>query len=466
MASEGVRAPRPDLASVVIAVLLIPAVLGSSTTIFNDGDVSWHIATGQWIIDHRAIPHSDPFSFTASGNPWVPIEWLAELLFGGAYRLAGHSGVAALVTAALIALHAIVFANASRSVRAALLPIVAMDFALVPMLVARPHVLTWPLLAFWVALMLRARERDRAPPLAAAVLMTLWANLHGSFVLGLAIAGAFGLEALIASPDRGRALRQWLTFGLLCLIAVFINANGAAGVGHPLYMAGQSALPMVEEWRPSNPATTPFFFGVLAVTIALIIWKRPRLHAVRWLILGALLLLAFYQVRHQSVLAIVAAMLLPQGFAEARRQHAPSGKPLLLITAAAALLIVGRALVPIRLPENESNPWKLIAAVPQPLRSQPVLNGYSMGGPLILSGIRPFIDGRADMYGDAFVADYARLSSDPALLAAAVRRWNLRWAILPHDNRALIGLLERSGEWRKVASDSAGVVYVRAASAS
>ena len=142
------------------------------------------------------------------------------------------------------------------------------------------------------------------------------------------------------------------------------------------------------------------------------------------------------------------------------------GKPLLLITAAAALLIVGRALVPIRLPENESNPWKLIAAVPQPLRSQPVLNGYSMGGPLILSGIRPFIDGRADMYGDAFVADYARLSSDPALLAAAVRRWNLRWAILPHDNRVLIGLLERSGEWRKVASDSAGVVYVRAASAS
>src|SRR6185437_12289983 len=82
-----------------VAVLLIPAVLGSSKTIFNDGDVSWHIATGQWILDHRAIPHADPFSFTWAGKPWVPIEWLSEVIYASAYRLAGYAGVAALVTA-------------------------------------------------------------------------------------------------------------------------------------------------------------------------------------------------------------------------------------------------------------------------------------------------------------------------------------------------------------------------------
>src|SRR6476469_11109928 len=105
--------------SLLIAVLLTPAVLGSSQTIFNDGDVSWHIATGQWILDHRAIPQSDPFSFTWAGKPWVPIEWLAEVMYASAYRLAGYGGVAALVTAALIALHAMVYLNASRWVRAA-----------------------------------------------------------------------------------------------------------------------------------------------------------------------------------------------------------------------------------------------------------------------------------------------------------------------------------------------------------
>src|SRR5213595_115311 len=107
----------------LLAVLLIPAVLGSSKTIFNDCDVSWHIATGQWILDHRAIPHTDPFSFTWAGKPWVPIEWLAEVIYASAYRLAGYGGIAALVTAALMALHAVVFLNASRWVRSSLLPV-------------------------------------------------------------------------------------------------------------------------------------------------------------------------------------------------------------------------------------------------------------------------------------------------------------------------------------------------------
>ena len=55
----------PSILPLFVAVLLIPAVLGSSKTIFNDGDVSWHIATGQWILDHRAIPHVDPVTLEA-----------------------------------------------------------------------------------------------------------------------------------------------------------------------------------------------------------------------------------------------------------------------------------------------------------------------------------------------------------------------------------------------------------------
>ena len=98
---------RSSILPLFIGVLLLPAVLGSSATIFNDGDVSWHIATGQWILDHRSIPHADPFSFTWAGKPWVPIEWLAELIYASAYRLASYGGVAAVVTAALMALHAL-----------------------------------------------------------------------------------------------------------------------------------------------------------------------------------------------------------------------------------------------------------------------------------------------------------------------------------------------------------------------
>lgn len=460
-----VAAPDPKARvniALLAAVLLVPAVLGSSQSIFNDGDVSWHIATGQWILDHRAIPHTDPFSFTWFGKPWVPIEWLAEVIYASAYRLAGYAGVAAVVTAALMALHAAVFVNASRWVRVSLLPIVAMDFALIPMLSARPHVLTWPLLAFWTMLMLRARKQDRAPPLYAALLMAVWANLHGGFVFGLAIAGAFGLEALVDSNDKPRVFRQWLLFGIACALACLINGNGLEGALHPLRFTQLKMLPLIDEWKPSTPSLTPFFFAVLALTMALIVWKRPRLPWVRWLLLAAMLGLALLQVRHQAMLAIIAAMILPQGFAKGA-ETAPAIDSLsrrIALGGAAALVLV-RAFMPLQTPDNEANPWKLIAMVPPELRSQHVLNGYSMGGPLILSGIRPYVDGRGDMYGDELVVDYANIiHGDPARFAAAVQRWDIRWAILSNDSK-LVQLLAHSPDWHLVARDKVGVIYAR-----
>jgi hypothetical protein len=451
--------------ALLIAVLLLPALLGSSKTIFNDGDVSWHIATGQWILDHRAIPHGDPFSFTWAGKPWVPIEWLAEVMLAAAYRIAAYSGVAGIVTAALIALHSAVFFNAVRHVRpfVALGAVVAMDVVVIPMMLARPHLLTWPLLALWVWLMLRARERDRAPPLAAALLIALWANLHGSFVFGLGIAGAFALETLVSSGDRGRALRQWAIFGVACLAAVLLNGNGVEGVVHPLRFTQLQMLPLIDEWKPSSVSITPLYFAVLALTLAVILWRRPRLHWVRWLLLAGLLALALLQVRHQAMLAIVAAMIIPTGFAATAQTRWSSDRRVAAVTAiGAALLILARSLMPLSPPENEANPWHLIAAVPAPLRAQPVLNSYAMGGPLILSGIRPYIDGRGDMYGDAMVLGYKSIADgNAAALGEAVRRWDIRWAIVSKRSRHLVALLDRTPGWRRIASDDVGMIYVR-----
>jgi len=465
MSADDVAVERPkSLLPLLIGVILIPVMLGSSGTIFNDGDVSWHFATGQWILDHRAIPNTDPFSFTWAGKPWVPFEWLSEVLLAGWYRLAGYSGVAALVAAALMALHAVLYFNASRFIRPWLrvVALVAMDVVLIPMMLARPHLLAWPLIALWTWLMLRAREQNRAPPLLAALLMVIWTNLHGSFVLGFLIAGAFGVEAVLTATDRARALREWLVFGIACVVAVFINANGIAGVIHPLLVAKLSHLPLIDEWKPSNPKITPFFFVVL-VGIALLIWrKRPKLHPIRWMILTALLALAFYQTRHQPVFIIVAAMLLPEGFANSEPAPWPTRSVLWLTAGAMAVLVAVRAILPVTLPDNEKNPWKLIAAVPPELRNQPVLNGYSMGGPLILSGIRPYIDGRSDMYGDEIVVGYKQITEgDAQALAAVVDRWNIRWAILPPRYTKLIALLDRSPQWRRVHADKVGLIYVR-----
>ncbi|GAA4721406.1 hypothetical protein H9L13_09925 [Sphingomonas lutea] len=459
---DGAEARRKSFIVLLFAVLLA-AALGSSAGIFNDGDVSWHLATGQWIIDHRAIPDTDPFSFTWGGKPWVPIEWLAEVVMTGAHRLAGYSGLAALVTAALIALNLLVTVNALRFVPpwAAAAIVVLLDLILIPMMLARPHLLAWALLAFWLSMLLRARERDRAPPLAAALLIVVWVNLHGSFAIALVIAAAFGLEALLTTPDRARALRQWGLFGLACAIGGLVNANGIDGVLHPLTIANLEMLPLIDEWKPSNPRTTPFFF-VASAFGALLAWQgRPKLHPVRWLLLALLLGMAMMQMRHQAVFAIAAAMLVPAGCAGLAGRPAGRLLTVVAVSVAAALVLV-RAVLPITLPENSANPWKLIAAVPPELRTQPVLNGYSMGGPLILSGIRPYVDGRGDMYGDELVVGYKRITEgNAAELDAAVRRWNIRWAILPPRYPKLIALLDQSPQWRKIHQDNIGAIYVR-----
>jgi hypothetical protein len=185
---------------------------------------------------------------------------------------------------------------------------------------------------------------------------------------------------------------------------------------------------------------------------------------VRWLLLAAFFAAAMFQARHQAMLAIVAAMLLPEGFAkdQEREQGGDRRAAATIAAAGALLLILVRAAMPLTLQESETNPWPLIASVPPELRSQPVLNDYSMGGPLILSGIRTFIDGRGDMYGDPHVLSYSRIvNGDRRELAQAVDRWNIRWAIIARRDKALVAMLDRTPRWRRIREDKIGIVYLR-----
>jgi len=447
--------------TLLCALLLVglPIALASAPKIFNDGDVSWHIATGRWILEHRQIPLADPFSFTAFGYPWVATEWLSDVILATAFNAAGYSGLAALVAAALAALHWIVFAHARRSLGplGIAATIAAMDAVLGSFLFARPHLLVWPMLAAWTSILLTAMENRRPPPLWSALLMVVWTNAHPSFPLGLLIAGAIALDALIAA--RWKTWRPWSAFLLAALLGSLLNANGAAGLLQPLKITQLSMLPNIVEWRPSTPAVTPQFYGVVILVAAAVVWRRPSLPLGRTALVGVLLALAFSQVRHQSWLAIVAALILPSLFRSPARLEAR----MRAYVAAAIPLIALRASLPFTPAENAANPRGLIAAVPPVFRAQPVLNGYSIGGPLILAGIRPYIDGRAEIYGDRFFADYLEITGgNEAHFDEAVARYGIRWTMLPYSDAPLIRRLDASPHWRRIYADRVGVIHVRA----
>jgi hypothetical protein len=90
-----------------------------------------------------------------------------------------------------------------------------------------------------------------------------------------------------------------------------------------------------------------------------------------------------------------------------------------------------------------------------------VLNAYDFGGALILHGIAPFIDGRADMYGDEHTANaYAIERGDGQRFNAAVKKWNIRWTIL-HPTERLVSVLDRDPAWRRAYADKYAVVHIR-----
>jgi hypothetical protein len=140
----------------------------------------------------------------------------------------------------------------------------------------------------------------------------------------------------------------------------------------------------------------------------------------------------------------------------------PMAAPQAALAWALALAVIGlRLLVPEVRVDGPTAPITALAHVPAALRSEPVLNDYDFGGYLIFQGVRPYIDGRADMYGDAFVADdnQIQLGSQSAT-QRAIDRYRIGWAIIRPD-RPLAATLARTPGWKRTYADKWAVVMVK-----
>src|SRR5436309_3429686 len=158
-------------------------LVASTSRMLVDSDVYWHIVVGQWIVDHRAVPQADPYSFTMQGAPWITSAWLSEILYLGAFKLAGWAGpviLAALSVAAAFFLLTRLLLKRLPNIPVMFLVGSAISIT-APHMLARPHVLVFPLMVLWADAIVHAAEERRSPSLAYLPLMALWANLHGSF---------------------------------------------------------------------------------------------------------------------------------------------------------------------------------------------------------------------------------------------------------------------------------------------
>ncbi len=462
-------------------VVVLLSVAAFSPRIFVDGDTNWHVAAGRWIIGHLSVPHTDPFSYTFAGKPWVAHEWLSEVLMTLGYDAAGWSGVVLLIGAAA----GLAYAMISAELRLWMGPVgqiigVALSFAcLQPFLYARPHIVALPVLVFWTRCLLAARREQRAPPLMLAPLMMLWANLHASFIFGLAILGPFALEALIEEPRKLRVVTGWGLFGILSLAFALVTPNMVEGLIFPFMVLSMKVLPNILEWRGATFQQPSLFEGVLLATLFLGLWRGVRTRPLRLVLVVGLVHMALQHVRQQAILAGLAPLLLAEpfgralsggpavtrldpriGFTDLRRWLAI---PMIVAVLAVGVVVGFRLAEPVVRADNPNVPVTAMAHVPPDIARLPVFNEYAFGGYLIFKGVRPYIDGRADMYGDDWVKDYLAITQGAQPNTdQAFKRWGVRWTILsPRDH--LVEVLDNTPGWRRLYADRWAVVQTNVA---
>jgi hypothetical protein len=125
-----------------------------------------------------------------------------------------------------------------------------------------------------------------------------------------------------------------------------------------------------------------------------------------------------------------------------------------------ALLIVLRCLMPATRGDDRVSPMTALASVPAALRAQPVLNHYDFGGYLIFQGVRVFVDGRTDLYGDTFLANYdLAMRPDQKTLSNLLTRRHIAWSILPPGPAAQ--MMDSMPGWHRGYADAYAVVHVK-----
>ena len=293
----------------IFSLILLTAALSLKTV--QTPDLWWNLASGRWMLEHKAFLDHDVFTFTSPDIPWINRTWLWAVLFQIVFA-AGGLALVCVITSAMVT--GVVAATAwtrragRHPIAFALLGLLVLSVAQIRFL-HRPSLISDLLAPTTMLLWLRWREgRSRiAAPIALAVIQILWTHLHGGFVLGLLIAGGFlveaigtrrnwripalvlgvGIAAVLLTPWRNELLASLWGF-VVRLAPALLGRSEVAVPEVARDAAGPAARNIVVEWLPTfSPMARrilgPFFIAyvaLLGLTLLLVFRamfsQRPR----------------------------------------------------------------------------------------------------------------------------------------------------------------------------------------------
>lgn len=455
----------------------------------TDPDYWWHFRTGQYIFETRSVPTADLFSYTAAGRPWIAHEWLTELLFYLVSLPFGYLGNVVLYGFLGVATGLVVYATCRRWGLGELASALLMTWSSAmaePMFNVRPQIITALLVAVLVWLLVRYRQGEPRALWLIPPLFALWVNLHGGYIIGLALlglmlAGEGATWLLRYRLDRPVApLRPLFGVTALAGLATLLNPHGFEAWRYPFsYLGtGNASMMYVGEWQsPSfhELIFLPFAAGLLAA-ILVGIGRRPLgIAEALWTV--ALAFLGLQSGRNVMLVAVVVVPLIGARLAAdvpaLRGSLAAWRKPAVLVATSLCVLTIAVAttvrqasLSGLQL-GREPSVRNYPAGAVDYLQAHPVVgnlfNEYGWGGYLIYRLYperRVFIDGRIDVYGDSFAKKYLDVVVLHPNWQTILHEYDVRIALVQPESPLAVTLGSDSA-WQRVYQGDDGALFVR-----
>ena len=450
-----------------LALLVGAVCLISQTRV--DPDLWGHVLFGRDIVAQRAIPAVDPYSFT-SDRLWINHEWLAEVLLFLAFSVAGSLGIVALKTAVVTAALALMSRVLNRAGLAPISHDRLIAIGLVVMIpriqTARPQVFSVLLFALLLHSLIAADRGRSRWLLAVPIIMAVWANLHGGFIVGL---GVLFLWLVVRSLQGGIAVSTGALFalGLLSIGATLLNPYGF-GLWQFLWSTVGLSRPNIGDWQPmfSLPLVFSVPFVIAAGICVFMMFKAgSRLDWAYKLIIGVLFVGAMRVSRLDVFFGIAMVMLVAPALSRsenssmrARIDSAVSSafryRPVFLVFA--TVIVLTGVSYGVRSGRCITAPWAPESATIDFFKTHAtrarVLTWFNWGeyaiwhlGPKLLVSM----DGRREtVYSEDFFDAHSRFYADGPDAAAFVRRLAPDFIWLPSDE-AVVKTLAKDG-WHPV----------------
>ncbi len=325
--SEGSR-PRRLMAKVVaglernaFVVLAVAAcsALGIANVRAELGSDSWYSLLSGRLIAHHGLPHHDTLTSLTLGRTWVDQQWLAHLGLYGLWALGGWRvallSVVVLYTAALVILAGSARAGGA-SPRSVAIVMVGSYLAGLTNTVYRAQIPAFVLFAIVLALLLADERRPSRRVYLVFPVLVLWANLHGSVVLGAALVTLWGTVFAVSRLRRRDRAAGWLPRAGVLLIApwlaTLVSPYALELPGYYRRVLDNPELARASsEWAASTLRGQPFFFGLLALGLVIAVLGRQALTPFGLLALIATAAMGVLAVRNITWFAFVAAAVLP-----------------------------------------------------------------------------------------------------------------------------------------------------------